>query len=226
MGDDAGGYKFGVTASGIPFLAGLLTVDELRRGAIDHILGLALPETLAGRWSYPAQRTDGESHSADAIPEGTIFRLPANLDLDAVTMDPFARMIAKAVQKHGMIIWDISGVVCFRAENPANRYPEGHPYAKERDICAVRLARTRPIQTIRLYTSAGRRLGFLGFLGIGCKRSKHASQNPIDRPPLMWSLRTPFGSAPLSRKDHRPLHVSAAFDARQHRPDRRASDIV
>jgi hypothetical protein len=55
MGDDAGGYKFGVTASGIPFLAGLLTVDELRRGAIDHILGLALPETLAGRWSYPAR---------------------------------------------------------------------------------------------------------------------------------------------------------------------------
>jgi hypothetical protein len=124
------GYKFGTTASGIPFLAGLMTIDELKRGTIDHIVGFALPETLAERWSYPAQRTDGNSHGADAIPEGTIFRLPAALNLDAMDMDPFALMVAKAVQKHGMILWDISGVVGFRAENPANRYPDGHPFVK------------------------------------------------------------------------------------------------
>jgi hypothetical protein len=128
------GYKFGTTASGIPFLAGLITIDELQRGAIDHIVGFALPETLAERWSYPAQRTDGNTYGADAIPEGAIFRLPARLNLDAMDMDPFARMIAKAVQKHGMILWDISGVVGFRAENPANKYPDGHPFWKEGGI--------------------------------------------------------------------------------------------
>jgi hypothetical protein len=128
------GYKFGTTASGIPFLAGLITVDELQRGAIDHVVGFALPETLAERWSYPAQRTDGNTYDADAIPEGAIFRLPARLNLDAMDMDPLARMIAKAVQKHGMILWDISGVVGFRAENPANRYPDGHPFWKEGGI--------------------------------------------------------------------------------------------
>lgn len=128
------GYKFGATASGIPFLAGLITIDELKRGAIDHVVGFALPETLAERWSYPAQRTDGNSHGADAIPEGAIFRLPARLNFDEMDMDPFARMIAKAVQKHGMILWDISGVVGFRAENPANRYPDGHPFWKEGGI--------------------------------------------------------------------------------------------
>ncbi len=53
------GYKFGTTASGIPFLAGIMTVAELKRGAIDHVLGFALPQTMAGRWSEPAQRTDG-----------------------------------------------------------------------------------------------------------------------------------------------------------------------
>ena len=124
------GQKFGTTASGIPFLAGLLTIDELQRGTIDHIVGFALPETLSGRWSQPAQRTDGNTDAADAIPEGAIFRLPAALNLDAMDMDPFARMIAKAVQKHGMVLWDISGVVGFRAENPAKKYPEGHPYWK------------------------------------------------------------------------------------------------
>lgn len=128
------GYKFGATASGIPFLAGLITIDEVQRGAIDHIVGFALPETLGERWSYPAQRTDGETYGADAIPEGAIFRLPASLNLDAMDMDPFARMIAKAVQKHGMILWDISGVVGFRAENPANKYADGHPFWKEGGI--------------------------------------------------------------------------------------------
>ncbi|WP_426413195.1 hypothetical protein [Bradyrhizobium ganzhouense] len=128
------GYKFGATASGIPFLAGLITIDELQRGAIDHVVGFALPETLAEHWSYPAQRTDGNTHGADAIPEGAIFRLPAGLNLDQMDMDPFARMIAKAVQKHGMILWDISGVVGFRAENPANRYPDGHPFWKQGGI--------------------------------------------------------------------------------------------
>jgi len=92
------------------------------------------PETLGERWSYPAQRTDGSTYGADAIPEGAIFRLPATLNLDAMDMDPFARMIAKAVQKHGMILWDISGVVGFRAENPANKYPDGHPFWKEGGI--------------------------------------------------------------------------------------------
>jgi len=129
----AEGYKFGTTSSGIPFLVGIMTIAELKRGAIDHVLGFALPQSMAGRWSEPAQRTDGDAKGPNAIPQGTIFRLPANMNLDAEEMDPFARMIAKAVQKHGMIVWD-SGVVGFRAENPANQYRDGHPYWMEGGI--------------------------------------------------------------------------------------------
>jgi hypothetical protein len=128
------GFKFGTTASGIPFLAGIMTIAELKRGAINHVLGFSLPQTMAGHWSEPAQRTDGGTEGPNAIPEGTIFRLPANMNLDAVEMDPFTRMIAKAVQKHGMIVWDISGAAGFRAENPANQYKDGHPYWKEGGI--------------------------------------------------------------------------------------------
>jgi hypothetical protein len=108
----------------------MLTIEELQRGVIDHIVGVGIPEPLAGRWSFPAQRTDGESRGKFSIPEGAIFRLPADLDLDTITMDPLARMIAKAVQKHGMIVTDRSGVVGFVAQNPVNLYPEGHPYYK------------------------------------------------------------------------------------------------
>jgi hypothetical protein len=124
------GHKFGTTASGIPFLAGILTVEELRRGEINHVVGFAIPQSARKSWSHPAQRSDGTSDDPDAIPQGTIFRLPADLNLDVIEMDPFARMIARAVQRHGMILWDTSGVVGFRAENPGDRYPDGHPFWK------------------------------------------------------------------------------------------------
>ncbi len=106
-----------------------MTVQEQQRGVIDHVLGLAIPETAANKWTFPAQRTDGSSTAPDAIPEGTMFRLPATLDRDRMRMDSYARMIARAVQKHGMIVWDTSGGVGFRAENPAGNYPlSANPY--------------------------------------------------------------------------------------------------
>lgn len=138
------GYKFGTTASGIPFLAGLLTIDELRRGEINHIVGFALPENAADRWVFPAQRTDGRSASADAVPQGAILRLPADLDLAALDMSPLALAIARAVQRHGMILWDTSAVVGFRAENPGRQFPEGHPFWKEKGVLGCRRGASRP----------------------------------------------------------------------------------
>ncbi len=116
------GYTFGYTATGIPALAGILTVQEQQRGVINHVLGLAVPEVAYGRCSFPAQRCAPTSHSPHAIPEGTMFRLPARLNLKAIPMDPYARMLAQAVQRHGMVVWDHGGAVAFRAENPIVNY--------------------------------------------------------------------------------------------------------
>lgn len=133
----AGGIKYGVTATSISFLAGIMTIQEQQNGVIDHAVGLALVETLPGRWSYPANRTDGWTPNPNplAVPEGAIFRLPASLNLDAMDMDPYARMIAKAVQKHGMVIWDKAGAVSFRAENPGPNYSVS-PYTSAGGILA------------------------------------------------------------------------------------------
>src|SRR3989344_3511553 len=126
------GIKYGTTATSLAFLGLTMTIQEQQAGVIDHAVGVALPETRAYPvWSFPANRSDGKIQSVDAIPQGTTFRLPANLNLDAMTMDPYALMIAKAVQKHGMVVWDTAGAVSFRAENPANLYPQGQdPYTK------------------------------------------------------------------------------------------------
>lgn len=124
----AEGYKFGTAATGLALLAGLITIEDQRRGAIEHPLHFAIPETRERSiWSFPAQRSDGQIKNEDAIPEGVTFRLPSDLNLDALDMDPYARMLAKAVQKYGMVLRDVSGSVNFYAENPLNRY-NPNPY--------------------------------------------------------------------------------------------------
>jgi hypothetical protein len=59
-----------------------------------------------------------------------------------------------------MILWDISGVVGFRAENPANRYPDGHPFLKEGGIlrCPAGADSTSPINQVVYQCWAAARL--------------------------------------------------------------------
>ncbi len=119
---------WGATATSLPLLGGLMRISELQSGRIDHALALAIPHTkLWKSWSWPAQRSDGDTDSADAIPEGARFRLPADLDIDALQLPPVTAAIAKAVQRYGMVLRDKSGSVSFYAEDPtptgANPYP-------------------------------------------------------------------------------------------------------
>lgn len=122
------GARYGVAATGLVLLAGLMTIAEQQRGEIDHVLHISLPESRARVWNHPAQSTDGKRKDPDAIPQGTLFRLPASLDLEAIDMDPYARMIARAVQRYGMLVRDTSGAVTFYAENPMTKGGKGNPY--------------------------------------------------------------------------------------------------
>ena len=67
--------RWGATATSLPLLGGLMRLDELEAGRIDHALAFALPESRADAFSWPAQRTDGNSNHLNAIPEGARFRL-------------------------------------------------------------------------------------------------------------------------------------------------------
>jgi hypothetical protein len=59
----------------------LIRVADLRSGAIEHDVNIALPCVRAAAFSWPAQRTDGRCPASDAPAEGERFRLPASLDL-------------------------------------------------------------------------------------------------------------------------------------------------
>jgi len=130
--DPLGGFteqsSWGVTASGLPVVGGLITLADLASGRIDHAIGIMVPEAAKGTFVFPALRTDGVDTSPDAVPEGARFRLPANLDLSALQMPPITRTIAEAAQKYGFIVNDQTGAtVGFRAEDPTPLIREGQP---------------------------------------------------------------------------------------------------
>jgi hypothetical protein len=119
--------RWGASATSLPLLGGLMRLDELQSGVIDHALAISIPQVRKDVYSWPAQRTDGQVASEDAIPEGTRFRLPANLNLAAIPMSPIVRQMAIAAQKYGVVVRDVSGSIAFYGEDPT---PTGtNPYA-------------------------------------------------------------------------------------------------
>ncbi len=115
----------GATGSSIPLLAGLIRGSEMERGSIRHALAVALPETRPSEWVWPAQRTDGFywTSGVPRIPEGARFRLDPRLDVDSLGLSRPATLIARAIQRYGMVVRDKSGAVSFYAEDPLTAGP-------------------------------------------------------------------------------------------------------
>jgi hypothetical protein len=118
---------WGSSASSLSIAGGLITLEDLEHGEIDHGLALAIPNVRAGYYTAPAQRTDGTSSSSLALPEGARLRLDPKLDLAAMGLPPLTLMIAMAAQRYGIVIRDRSKIAHFFAQDPT---PTGtNPYA-------------------------------------------------------------------------------------------------
>ena len=123
-------HPYGATATGLPIIGGTITVDELRRGRIDHVMGISLVQVEDWRvFSWPANRSDGYNPSRlpNRVPEGLRFRLDPQLDVDALQLHPVARIIAKAAQTYGFVVWDKGGAIALRAEDPKRFTTVGQP---------------------------------------------------------------------------------------------------
>jgi hypothetical protein len=112
-----GSDYWGATATGLAAIGGLITLDELRAGRIEHLLALGMPNNTTGSWVWPAQRTDGFADDS-IIPQGTRLRLDPELDVGALGLPPLATMIAEAAQRYGVVVRDHAGTVNFYGEAP------------------------------------------------------------------------------------------------------------
>jgi len=118
------GWHWGSSASSIPQML-FMTIEEQRLGVIRHPLAFGTTCTARGH-VFPAQRDDGWSDTC--LPkEGMIFRLPASLNIDALPLTPYAKMIAKAIQNYGMVLVDTTGggFSSIAAEAQGNNYHPG-----------------------------------------------------------------------------------------------------
>lgn len=97
--------------AGIPYLAGLIFPHELRSGVIEHALALGInyPSPLH---VYPATKSDGRSYEPWSLPMGSRLQLdPRYTEQDFVRwgLDRSGIIIARALQRYGMILVDGSG---------------------------------------------------------------------------------------------------------------------
>ncbi|HEV3452948.1 MAG TPA: DUF4124 domain-containing protein [Acidimicrobiia bacterium] len=122
---------YGLSASGLSYLASTIRVSELQARSINHALAVSIVATTAGVQVPPANRNDGNSTGSNAIPEGTRFRLDPTVNVTRLGLPPAGVTIAKALQSYGMVVMDTSGAVVLSAEDsqPYVAAGRGDPYA-------------------------------------------------------------------------------------------------
>ncbi len=109
---------WGASGSSLPIVGGLITLEDLKEGVINHALAMSVPRVRARIYASPARRTDGTSSSPLALPEGAHLRLDPRLDLASLHLRPLARMIALAAQRYGIFVRDSSPDIGLYAQDP------------------------------------------------------------------------------------------------------------
>jgi hypothetical protein len=124
--------NWGGSASSLSLAGGLITLEDLEMGEINHALAIALPNVRASVYASPAKRTDGLSTNPLSLPEGAHLRLDPNLNLAALHLPRFTLMIAEAAQRYGIFVRSRGSSVAFYGQDPitsaTNPYSGTHGY--------------------------------------------------------------------------------------------------
>ena len=115
-------WPYGMSATGISYLATTITEADVASGQIEHTIALQLPRCNGA--VYPADRHDCGA-SPDQPAEGQWFRLPAGLPMPG-GLTPFAQMVFRALQRYGAVVVDYAGAVMIEAEQQSDWAAEGH----------------------------------------------------------------------------------------------------
>jgi hypothetical protein len=108
----------GPRACGFPVVAGLMTVDQIKSGAIEHALIIAYPHVRTRYYTPPA--SSAQSGTAETAVRGVLcgghIQLDPTLDLSTMGLSPTGLIIARTLQKYGAFVGDFSGAVSIYAD--------------------------------------------------------------------------------------------------------------
>jgi hypothetical protein len=112
----------GARACGFPLIGGLITVDEVKAGKIEHALILAYPHIRSRYYTPPASTAQGTTTDAiqtRGVECGGQLQLDPSLDLSTLGLSSTGLMIAKALQTYGAFVGDYSGAISLYADESA-----------------------------------------------------------------------------------------------------------
>lgn len=115
-------FPYGLSASGISYLASTVTFANVEAGSIDHVLALSVVRCNGS--VAPADRGDCGSDPGQPS-EGSWLRLPPKLVIPT-GLTPFARLVFKALQRYGAIVMDQSGDVSIGTQASMDWTLQGH----------------------------------------------------------------------------------------------------
>ncbi len=99
-------------AAGLPILPGLVRLDDVKTGRIDHALRITVPRSQA-KYVWPARHQASSDSDTALPPMGLRLRLKKSVSLDGLA--PQARVVAEALQTYGAMVadngsaWYVSG---------------------------------------------------------------------------------------------------------------------
>lgn len=108
-------------AAGLPVLAGLVRLDEVRSGRISHALRFTTRRTR-NEFVWPARHRASRFTDPGLPPMGQRFRLRRSVDTSSFSPD--ARVILTALKEYGMILAD-NGASWFLTGAPDSRWSAG-----------------------------------------------------------------------------------------------------
>ena len=90
-------------AAGLPILAGLVRLDEVQAGLVDHAIRVTASRTDRS-YLWPARHHAGAANDPNLPPMGARFRLKASFDVSGFRAD--TRAILNAMKRYGVIVAD------------------------------------------------------------------------------------------------------------------------
>lgn len=107
-------------AGGFPLIAGLILLEEIEAGAIEHALVFAYDHCRTGLFVPPAstaQVTQFDAIDSRGIPMGGRIQLNPAWDVESSGLSRAGKIIARALQKYGAFCGDYAGANVLYAEN-------------------------------------------------------------------------------------------------------------
>ncbi|ABI78722.1 putative lipoprotein [Hyphomonas neptunium ATCC 15444] len=106
--------------SAIPLIAGLIRLDEIKAGRIDHALAFAYPTPRTDRFVAPAggalESGPDRPENHFGLPMGARIQLDPSYDIENTRLSANAKIVARALQEYGAILVEEAGATTLFAE--------------------------------------------------------------------------------------------------------------